>query len=297
MTIISTLCPKILSTCFSVEHEPDSIDYQELRLLDCMKRIRPHQFERLAQKDLYKILFMETKDLARGKFGMDEKEPGYLARIMEGYRFMLETLDKPLTADLYQKLHDTCSAGVVSDDAPEGIPAGFRVYADGAEAFQVILGSTLSQKGYDELLLKMKSCKIQVDQNTYYPFKEAIYDPSKSMDLTGSKPSFLKLKPVSMETCAFNVSYCIARFECMPKTNEAEKLFATAQLIQDLDQMHVFVDGNIRTTGIIMLNRTLLSLDLNPSVLEDVNCLDCLSVEEIVEKIKDGQRFFSSLTS
>jgi prophage maintenance system killer protein len=85
------------------------------------------------------------------------------------------------------------------------------------------------------------------------------------------------------------------KYEALPKTNEEEKLIAIATLCQDLDQMHVFVDGNIRTTGILVLNKLLLQQRLSPSVLEDVNCLDCLSVAEIVEKIREGQAYFQAL--
>lgn len=273
----------------------EQISSLEKKLLDTISRLQPDAYAGLTEENLYKILFMEVKDLASGKYYMDSKEPQYLAKMLEGYKVMIETLNEPLTPELYCTLHDVCSAGVITDDTPEGIPSGFRHYSDGAEAFQVILGSTLSAKGYHELLTKIKTAMCFEGEDESYPFKEAIIDPSKTIDLTGSRPSFLKLKPVSEATCRFHVEFCIKRFNDGSKLTEHEKLFACAQFVQDLDQMHVFVDGNIRTTGILMINRSLLSLGLKPCVLEDVNCLDCLSVEEIVEKIKQGQSFFASL--
>lgn len=85
------------------------------------------------------------------------------------------------------------------------------------------------------------------------------------------------------------------RYHLAPKTTEDEKLHAIARLCQDLDQLHVFVDGNIRTTGILLLNKLLIENGLSPSVMHDVNQLDCLSEDELVTIIKEGQEFFQRL--
>ena len=63
---------------------------------------------------------------------------------------------------------------------------------------------------------------------------------------------------------------------------------AIATLCQDLDQLHLFVDGNIRTIGIFLLNKLLYDNGLPPCTMKDVNTLDCLSTSELIDKIKRG---------
>ena len=105
----------------------------------------------------------------------------------------------------------------------------------------------------------------------------------------------IELKPTRPETCYKNVAVTIEKYRLTPKENTEQILQAIARLIQDLEQLHVFVDGNSRTLGIDLLNRELLLHNLSPSVLRDVNQLDCLSTEELVEAIKEGQHYFQSL--
>lgn len=238
---------------------------------------------------------MERKDHDKGKFGFDSEETNYLSCMLDGYEFMLKSLASPLSPNYYRALHDVCCWDVRSADAPGGIPMGYRVHGDGAEAFRVILGSTLSERGYHELVEKYKCATFIFEEQTYQPFKESLLDPTRTIDLTGKDLSLIKVKPTRIKTCEFNVTFCIKKYESAKKDTEEQKLRAIAELCQDLDQFHVFVDGNIRTTGILLLNKMLLSQELSPSVLKDVNCLDCLAVDEIVELIKEGQEFFQTL--
>jgi hypothetical protein len=79
------------------------------------------------------------------------------------------------------------------------------------------------------------------------------------------------------------------------KTSEDDKYLAVARLVQDLDQIHPFYDGNIRVFGILLLNRLLIDFDLSPTCLPDPNCLDALSLQEIVDQIRRGQAHFRDL--
>jgi hypothetical protein len=269
----------------------------ETRVHLFLKEAYPHIYGSLEKEDLYKLIFMERKDHEKGRFGFDSEETNYYYCMLNAYEFMLKTLDSPLSVDLYQALHDVCCYDIRTLDSPGGIPMGYRVIADGAEAFQVIKGSTLSEAGYNELVDKYKNTTCIFEDQTYFPFKGSLINPAHTIDLTGKELSFIKVKPIRLATAKFYVQFALDRFEKAPKTTDDEKLFAIAALCQDLDQFHVFVDGNIRTTGILVLNKMLISLKLSPSVLNDVNVLDCLSVLEIVEKIKEGQSFFQALIS
>ncbi len=274
-----------------------SISNLEMRVHSLMKDIPCNSFKTISQEQLWKLLFMERDRLADGKYAYEKEEPGYLNGMLAGYLFMLETLHHPLTPELYEQLHDAAIRGVSSREEPSGIPEGFAKYSDGKEAFQLHWGSTVSADGVRELSERYKSYRYQDSQNydTHEFLKEALDPPKKTIDLTGRNPSFIRLKPRRPETCRANVAACIQVYEARPKITQKQKLSAIARLCQDLDQLHVFVDGNIRTTGILLANRLLLQQGLSPCVMQDVNQLDCLSEAELVIRLQEGQDFFQTL--
>jgi len=280
---------------FSPEEYEALVSGKEGALLETMHAGFDSLYGKLKKEDLFKLLFMERKDLAAGKLAFESKEPNYYSCMLDAYRIMLITFASPLTVDLYRVLHDACCWDLYTEDCPSGVPIGYRVISDGAEAFGLVKDSTFSEAGYRELVHKYKFTVYKYEGDDYFPFKSALVNPETTIDLSGKEVSYIKVKPSRFQTCKFNVQFCLDKYEALPKTNEEEKLIAIATLCQDLDQMHVFVDGNIRTTGILVLNKLLLQQRLSPSVLDDVNCLDCLSVAEIVEKIREGQAYFQAL--
>ncbi len=258
--------------------------------LDIFQQIPPNKLH---------CLFIDAKrweEAFKNPLLFDVKEPGYLEGMYAGYLHMLQTMDKPLTSGLYREFHDLVSKGTYSNEQDE-IPSGFRTHKDGIEAFQVIIGDTLSQEGYDELLERFNTYQFSDSEtgDVHYFLKEAMFDPRKTIDFSGERLSFIRLKPTRPETAAANVAACIRIFQEKPKETEEQKLLAIAGLCQDLDQLHVFVDGNIRTAGILLLNRLLIEEGLTPCCLTDPNCLDGLSRAQLVEKIREGQENFLSL--
>ncbi len=73
---------------------------------------------------------------------------------------------------------------------------------------------------------------------------------------------------------------------------EDKKLEIIARICQNLDQMHLFKDGNIRTIGFLLLNKFLIENGLSPTIMYDPNMIDLRSIQEIIEEIKKGQTYF-----
>jgi hypothetical protein len=65
--------------------------------------------------------------------------------------------------------------------------------------------------------------------------------------------------------------------------------------VQNLDQIHLFNDGNIRTFALLLLQRLLIDNGFSPTCLDDPNCIDCLSINEIVARVEQGWEHFKSL--
>lgn len=70
-----------------------------------------------------------------------------------------------------------------------------------------------------------------------------------------------------------------------------------AACCQQLEWLHPFADGNCRTFGMILLNRLLIENNFYPCIMDDPNQLDCFSINELVEAIKQGMRNFASIYS
>lgn len=275
------------------------INTLENDLYQTIQRTVPDFYKGLTKDQLWKLVFMERKDIPGGKEAYENEEPGYLRGLYKGYQFMLETLSNPLTPELYEKMHDAAVDGLKTRAEILGVPKGFRDFNDGVEEFNVIPNETLSEDGFQELMERYNNYYYNDPETgeVYYFLKKAMKCPKKTIDSLGQKRSYLCLKPTRPETAKANVAACIQFFQERQKNTLHERLSAIARLCQDLNQLHVFVDGNIRTTGILLLNRLLIQNGLSPSVLKDVNILDCLSENEIVDCIKEGQDFFNQVCS
>lgn len=310
MACSSVSASSIASVEISVPQESylSEVTALELNLCEYMHKIHhdardefllPELYSKIDSKNVFQILFMERAKLPTGKLAIDEIEPGYYRGILKGYLCMLETLNLPLDAKLYEQIHDATSEGVFSPEEESLIPMGFRRYEDGMEGFYLIKDFTVSEKGLEELTSRWQTYKYSDEEtgDDFYFLKEAMINPRITIKeaLDSELPPKITLRPTRPQTAAINVEKCIEMYEKMPKSTEDEKLCAIARLCQDLDQLHVFVDGNIRTTGILLLNRLLIQNGLRPCALKDVNQLDCLSNDEIVALIREGQEFFASI--
>lgn len=80
----------------------------------------------------------------------------------------------------------------------------------------------------------------------------------------------------------------------LAKTDEA-KLKVMIQTVQTLEQLHPFLDGNLRTFGILLLNRMLIENDMTPTILEDPNRFDGFSVDELIQEVRNGQQAFEAV--
>ncbi len=272
-------------------------------------------YQGIGRDDIYKLVFMERVHLAEGKFAYEGKERGYLVAKLSAYLLMLETLEEPLTPELVLRLHDANVTDLFTEDEPHGVPKGFRTFADGGEAFGLDPQGpfpTVSVQGVKELLSRWKTYSYP-DPETGEPIyflRQSMQSPPATIGREMEDGSFafpsdpqIKLKPTRPQSCEASCRAVIALYETAAKITELDILKAVGRLCQDLDQLHLFVDGNIRTTGIDLLNRELLRNGLKPCALYDVNQIDCLHLQRtqetdppsIVEIILEGQQWVDSL--
>lgn len=232
--------------------------------------------------EIWKLLMDGKVQATRGEYGFDN-ELGYMAGMMRGLVLMLETLDAPLTTDLYEKLHDACLRGVY-DRQGNPMELGYRNAPNYEEAFGVD-DDTWSQQGYEELLVRYNDWDYELrlgfmknPEGTAYPDKVG----QKTISLFG----------VQRSSCVRRVELTLQRYTDAAKNNEQSKLTAIVRCCQDLDQIHVFVDGNIRTIVFLVLNRLLLQNGLMPVIMDEPNVFDCKSTQQLIDLVKAGQEEF-----
>ncbi len=178
-------------------------------------------------------------------------------------------------------------------------PTHKKIFSLSGKTLEVDL-TVLTEKGKEQHITKQFLFEIAFGSEITYDGQVARSLYRETMKYQAAcnslKNKMINLRPTHPESCKRNVKELFKRYhtKIQSAVEEDDKLKAIILLCQDLDQLHVFVDGNIRTAGILLLNKLLLDNNFSPCCLKDPNCLDCLSIDELVEKVKEGQELFSS---
>jgi Fic/DOC family len=257
----------------------------------------------------------------------------HLMSFPKGHFLTREHLDHTFIEYLHSLCVDGVAS--MKDGVPEALRKHYRAAGDhSVEAFHlkasesaedgVTPGVTVTHEGALELCAKMVNplyeYRIHGDtHNKFHAIEDALTSTCRrefinykryveacaATEATGIDPSTIEKVPLPSKIVLQRVrtgasitplvNQIINVFIISPKENKQQKLKAVARVIQDLDQIHPFYDGNIRVFAILLLNRLLYDLDLAPTCLEDPNCFDCLSIDQLVSAIEKGQTHFASL--
>ena len=222
----------------------------------------------------WQLLMDADKHQTRGAYGF-ENEPGYMAGMMRGFKLMLEELDKPFTADLYERLHDTAIRGV-RQRSGQAFEERYRG-DESSVSFGGILGKTFTIDGLARLR--------QANEWTDWFKIDAAEHAAKDDEIT------VRLLKKTRQDCQAKVTGIIERYNDQIATAgpEEAKLTAILKCCQDLEVAHTFTDANLRTTAFLILNRLLIQNGLSPTVLGDPNNLDGHTIEELIPQVRAGQ--------
>ncbi|TCO60497.1 Fic family protein [Actinocrispum wychmicini] len=279
----------------------------ETKLADQMRR-HP-EYRGFPERESWKLVMDGNKHLAppgttkltQVKYRF-ENEHGYLVAMLGALTAMLADVDRPLTCRYYEHLHDLCvdnvynTRGVLMSKGYRGSTSG------GTVRFGVRPGQTWSQEGYDELKAKFAARASDPPRHRRgNPVgKRMDSDPAMMAGPTVENKQVV-IAPVDPFTASGYVEDILAAYEHdiaslgVPPANSDQRITAIARCCQDLDQIHVFSDGNIRTVVFVVLTKLLLQNKLSPAVLMEPNLLDCMSVQQITAAIKAGQDYFTRL--
>jgi hypothetical protein len=232
--------------------------------------------------DAYKLV-MDGKHHDEGKFHFDN-ERGYLAGMLSALNQMLSQIEAPLTANMYESLHDAAVSDVHQRDkmGPESVfRQGFR---DNQAVQFGLTDRNASESGRLEFNSSPKA-----------------RDPENWISLVGSTESgihgYLIANAKSKDDCRQKAQDIIDTYhQSIGRAgDDVSKLRCIAICCQDLDQHHLFADGNIRTAAFLTLNKLLLQNGMSPALFHDPNVLDLMSIDEIVNYIQVGQGSYQTL--
>jgi hypothetical protein len=260
-------------------------------------------YQTIPRSRLYQ-LFIDQEQWDRAKHAdcpdlfFDQLEPGYLSAMIHAFTY-LHTRAPTLSSNMLLELHDLAIHNVTNQDGAP-MKMGFR-FGEGSQIkFSLRLFKTITLDGKQELFDKWTSTESNYtletdpDKKQENLFRIFMHPPMRTTLLPTTM--FLSFKPVlRMDLLPKGIDRLISLYE-EELRHSNQPLRAIARLVQNLEQIHPFYDGNIRTFAILLLNKLLIDNNLNPCCLGNPNCVDGLSVEEIVLKIKEGQDHFRQLT-
>jgi hypothetical protein len=102
-----------------------------------------------------------------------------------------------------------------------------------------------------------------------------------------------------IDKCDRNINYIEKQIELLDNGNantlseRDRKLAAVVECCQNLDQLHAFADGNVRTATLV-LNKFLIELGEYPCIFNNPNVLDVKSIRELMQYTREGQERFKS---
>jgi len=261
-----------------------------------------------------------------GWLGYEEKEPGALQGLYDGFTFLLDNLDllNRLDASFLCLLHKQVMKGVktkVCKHPDKSKPGEIRFHEAGFKLFKC------TQSGLEEI----------IEQSTHYGYKNFFIDNHNDgisdIDCRGGVPRLLEVqrkrkfliyrpyfpnsnlnenklvrKPqfsqknstpkdaiqeaifAKLQDILFSYNSAI-----ISSNNDNDILTAIARLVKRLELLHPFSDGNCRTFATVLLNGLLIRHSLTPSFLNNPNLDADYSCQEFCDEIRNGQENFLCL--
>lgn len=255
-----------------------------------------------------------NQQTSRGAYGF-ENEPGYMGGMFKGFAHILVTLDEKLSARYLRTLHDTAVGDVFVDvhawrEAQSALPSRQsqyklkKNYRNGANAFGLRLGSNATQAGIKELKEKIQQDLLLGERR--FIIEWANLDdhgqPLKTAEgdfipldggYVGDVVTVAKVLSSDNELYAQKIIDLYYKELAAAGDNE-KKLKAIVRVCRDLESVHLFEDGNVRTLGILLLNKLLLQNGFSPVSLHNPNVIDAFSLNELLVEIKNGQNHFKT---
>lgn len=326
MNATTYAAPPTTSYVLSSHEDYKVPEHQTQQNVDFVKKELLKEFNSIGEESKWKLVmdgqFHEYDNPDLFDTGCDSQnnkvrniiEPGYKDAMLSAldYTFSEECMNKKFDADLYLSIHEKACSNVFKNNYSDSkLSVDFRKAGEGVyfgldEANFSIKGieqhinkknsSWKSDKlfvpkdykatGYDSILGTLTPYAISSQERKYYaPGANKDDSIKKAVNLIFEE-YYDKLQELDKN------GYVDGSFLPEDASLEDKKLEIIIRICQNLDQLHAWEDGNIRTITFLVMQRMLIENGLTPAIFENPNYIDFKSVEEIIEELKSAQDIY-----
>lgn len=243
---------------------------------------------------------------------IENEEKGYFKCLCQTFvQRLLDSQYSPLDANFIKRLHFDC-IDIVDSLSKQPLIPGRGVFTDrGKQHYSLPLAPRfeetharqkyLIQSYFQELEPKPDEEDIhamigysQIADYSKYYFLSGLTELTQGYTLPKELRITFKLfyaNSFSQETNEGLVSLILKDYQLNLQTCKTELKFITciANMIQQLERLHPFSDGNGRVFSMMLLNLELIKHGLSPCIADNPNFVDLLPLNELVEYICLGQ--------
>lgn len=217
--------------------------------------------------------------------GLEGGESGYMTSSLYTFFSLMDNVNEPLSVKLIKKIHSDVTKNLLrtpgnslasifkpGEFRDETRDIGFFLHMESKYSDRV----TVTKEGMSELLQQQSILGIQYEEK---------YKNTKNVVRTEPCPA------IEVEKKLLKI---IEEYEhqIAPELNQEIKIKHIANMVQKLERLHPFCDGNCRTFCMQILNKELLRNKMYPTIMYDPNCFDGFSLDQMVDEIKEGQSRF-----
>ncbi len=245
-----------------------------------------YHYGNIMREDRFRLFVdvnLQRKPSEGGFRGYESREPGSLDALENALGLIRESHSETLNADYIKQIHQLCAQAI--PPIMTYVPCGWSSYYK----------------------------KASIEPGCFKPSKFG----SITMDLSTITPA--GLETMMMNTKAYAYSYLggsqlfrihlgypdggyeqkveqiIEQYHAaIDEATPLEVFRAILVMVQSLEQLHPFKDGNLRTFTMLM-NRELVNHGFTPSLMDDPNRIDGHSIEELMVEVLKGMNNFIAL--
>lgn len=230
----------------------------------------------------------DRKDITPKIF--DTTEPGYIVSCMRAFFNLFSDLDTMVTPDFVKQIHKDATKDV-------GVFLTSGVFRTGTP-HKFGFGLDVSSLGVSELENMKEELNYTLIKDDSFPYGHKnhyrVICGEVDESFISSKVEIItkayedRLKEIPDEIFPGNPEDAI-------KLNFFLRLENTVLMIQKLERLHPFSEGNCRTFCMLLLNRELIRNRLPPCLLTNPNDFDGLSQNEMINEVLAGQNRYLAL--
>lgn len=253
-------------------------------------------------------LVVDFVDTRYGWVGFEEREPGYLTGMMNGFNFILKSHVEsvPLSIDFIKQLHQICTSGV-ANMFENHKPGEFRTIrsswnfaatniSEVGLLENIVFSQKLAKKYGNSILVSLYHDQTGSAYNIFTKPATEVTDLIWGALARGDNLRWMTLEPKTQwnkipQMLNLIGNDLIEKFNIQlnkSKTKE-KKLISIFTFLQKFVFLHPFPDGVTRTFSMLLTQFLLFQNDLSPFLIKNPNVIPSLSVHEMVDIYLEGE--------